>query len=344
MWSDDVGLSSRRFLALSCEVFAGLAIARHATARQFVGMVFACTLAWLGLGLVAELSLGAFHPWQAGYRFAGVFHPNLMGVNCALLFMSALYLRGESAAKNRLLLFVAFAALVFLVLTGSRTALAAVVVSSSAGWLAVRSRSLPLYLSFGLIFAAVSFAVGIGLGSLDGTSSWLALGRTDSDLNSLTGRVPLWYDLMSYYVPLRPLTGSGYGAFWSEERILEISHYQTWSVTHAHSTYLDFVLNTGLIGGVLCLSAMLVALVVAARREAQQPRAGYGFIALVIVFTLTGGLLESYIGTSWFLSFFGICGVAYLICTGEPDGGEVHQPVQARRPIARPAQRRVLST
>lgn len=313
LWSDNVSMSIRRWTALMCEVLAGIAIAKRCSAREFVWIALSCTLAWLCVGIGAELSLSTFKPWQSDYRFAGIFHPNLMGANCALLTMAALYLATGKQRASRWLYLFAIAGTAFLLLTGSRTALSAMLVSLAAGWFVLAPTKNKLVFATAVILIA---AVGLTAASLvtsGNADSLLALGRSDNDASSLTGRVPLWTDLLTVYVPQRYLAGYGYGAFWTEDRILEVSSSQAWSVAHAHSTYIDFVLNTGIIGAALCLSAMVLAIVTASKVEKQHARAGYGFIAMIVIYALVGGLAETYIGTTWFLSFFGIASVCLLV-------------------------------
>ena len=103
IWTDDFAISSRRVIGLWCEVLAGVAVAQRVSPRQFAWLVFACTLTWLGVGILAELSHGTFQPWQPGYRFNGVFYPNIMAGNCLLLIVSSFYLSSVAHTNKRLL-------------------------------------------------------------------------------------------------------------------------------------------------------------------------------------------------------------------------------------------------
>ena len=313
LWSDNVGMSVRRWAALMCEVAVGMAIAKRCSAREFVWIVLTCTFAWLCLGIGAELSLSTFKPWQAGYRFAGIFHPNTMGVNCAFLTMAALYLAtGEQRAGKWLYLF-AIAGTAFLLLTGSRTALGAMLVSLAVGWFVVAPASRKLIFAAAMILAVAVGLIAASLVTFDNADDLVALGRTDSDAATFSGRVPLWKELLTVYLPPRSLVGYGYGAFWTEERIREISRSQWWSIPHAHSMYLDFALNTGYVGAALAVSTMILALFTAWRLEARRPHAGFGFIAMMVTFALISGLVETYIGITWFMSMFTLCGICFLL-------------------------------
>jgi O-antigen ligase len=135
----------------------------------------------------------------------------------------------------------------------------------------------------------------------------------------LTGRGPLWQELLEDYVPQRALIGYGYGSFWSAEHIAELSKSQSWAIQSTHSSYIDLLLNVGLVGAVLCISAMVLACVRAWRLEVRERGAGYGFIALVIAYGLADGLSETTIGINWHLSLFGICAICYLVFNSNRD-------------------------
>jgi len=319
LWSDDVSLSLRRWVALGCEVAAGVAIAKRSTARQFVWIVFSCTLAWLSLGILAELSQGTFRPLEAGHRFAGLFHPNIMGVNAALLTLSSLYSAIGSGRRRWFLISIAAIGFAFLFLTRSRTSMAAMLAAIAVMWIftAPLSRRLGYLLTLGLATACVAMA--IGLGAFEIPSSAVTMGRAEDDAASFTGRVPLWQELIEDYLPSREWVGYGYGAFWTSDRIAGVSKSQNWAATHAHSTYIDLMLNIGVVGAVLCVLAMVGATVAGLRRETRHAGTGYGFIAMILVFGLTAGLLETYVGHTWFLSFFGICGLCYFLFDEQQD-------------------------
>src|SRR5207237_462568 len=142
-----------------------------------------------------------------------------------------------------------------------------------------------------LIVAAYVAALVIGFGATDLPDSVVAMGRTD-DTSSLTGRGPLWQELLEDYVPQRALAGFGYGAFWSADHIAELSKSQSWAIQSTHSSYIDLLLNVGIIGAVLCLSAMVWACVRALLLERRERRAGYGFIAMIVAYGLADGLGE----------------------------------------------------
>lgn len=317
LWSDDTWMSARRIIALACEVLAGVAIATRTSPRQFAWFVLACTITWFGLGLAAELSHGALQPWRAGYRFKGVFHANIMSVACALLILSALYLSSSTKSMKRMLQGVAGIAFVFLILTGSRTALGAVLATFAVVSMLTlpAPKKLVIAGAGGLAVAAVVLAVGVG--AINITTDWLSMGRQDHDVGSLSSRIPLWNELLGVYASERPFGGYGYGAFWSPTRIFDVARSQKWNPSYAHSTYVDLTLNIGIIGTVLFLITMILAFMKAVRLETRHVHAGFGFIAMVIACVLLDGTLETTFGSTWFMSFFAITAVCLLLTNVE---------------------------
>ena len=78
----------------------------------------------------------------------------------------------------------------------------------------------------------------------------MLLGRADSDVASLTGRTDLWAVLWDYAMQ-RPVTGFGYGTFWTLDRISDVAGRIHWIPWQAHSAYLEVLLGLGLVGCVL---------------------------------------------------------------------------------------------
>lgn len=303
-WADDRMFSLMRFIGNLCGIVAAYAIAKRATPQQFAWIVLICTASWLGLGFLAELSLGTFRPWDEEHRFAGIFHPNGMGAVCALLVLSAIYLARSEQRRQKLLWVTAAVGFVFLYLTRSRTALIAMmlVVTTASLFVAPRRRVLLSVMVGACVVAIVGLFIGSALN--DAASNAAALGRVESDVSSLTGRVPLWQDLLPY-VAKRPWLGYGY-SFWSEE--LELSE----PVQSAHSLYLDSVLAFGCIGTALYLSGILLALKRSMRLVSHWPQAGCGLMGMLLMYLLINGLAETTIGFTDFLGFFVMCGICFL--------------------------------
>ncbi len=143
------------------------------------------------LGVVAELSLGTFSPWQDSYRFTGTTHPNTQSVYAGLACLVGFFYVGQ-AKRQRLLLGLVYllVGLLCLTLTRSRTALAA----TFMGMVAMQCLRLPppqrvLLLAASLVLLATGLLVYSMMGSHSQTqlSDLAALGRTE-DVSNLTGR------------------------------------------------------------------------------------------------------------------------------------------------------------
>jgi hypothetical protein len=62
-WSIDRSLSARRLIASSCEALAALAAAKALKPRELALAALVCGLGFFGVGVVAEIANGTFHPW-----------------------------------------------------------------------------------------------------------------------------------------------------------------------------------------------------------------------------------------------------------------------------------------
>jgi exopolysaccharide production protein ExoQ len=82
---------------------------------------------------------------------------------------------------------------------------------------------------------------------------------------SLTGRIPLWAELISHVWVQKPILGYGFGALWNQEAFrisMQTKVGWLYPVYFSDNGYLDLLLNTGLIG----LSLFIVFFVVTGER------------------------------------------------------------------------------
>jgi O-antigen ligase len=62
----------------------------------------------------------------------------------------------------------------------------------------------------------------------------------------------MWKELVDNYITERPLTGYGYGGFWTTRHVLALSLLQRGTVYyHSHSGYLEMALSIGVVGAVV---------------------------------------------------------------------------------------------
>ena len=294
LWSDDPGQSCRRLAVLLFCVLGAVGFARQFRPRDVAVMAVAITGAYLVVGVGTELAFGVFRPWASGYRFAGTIHPNSQGVNLTV-FCLATFCLARSGTRWRAWLWTLFAVgLVFLLLTKSRTASAALaMVLAVLWWINLSGRA--------KVLAVLVVAMIVSSGALVGTLFDVDIGKKvlnvvmlgrGEESQTLTGRLPLWSEL-SGYVRARPFQGYGYAGFWTDQHIETVSEEQQWSLREAHNAYLDAVLSIGLIGAAVLLAAVLLALrqSVVALRQTGDP--GFALTFCLLVFCMLHACLET---------------------------------------------------
>jgi exopolysaccharide production protein ExoQ len=287
-WSVDPSLSVRR-LILAATILLGalwMSIKRPGELPRYA--LFSSALI-MGLGVVAECVLGTFHPFSPGYRFAGTFHPNHQAINAAILFFAASSLAQEDSRYRRGLLWVAGIALGALFLTKSRTAVISFGVVQLGLWItgATRRPRTP-FLALSIAGLTTALVVAALVAPTD-IRSGVMLGR-DTRGDSMLARYELWTVLYPY-VEEKPLTGFGYGAFWTPDRVDKISDSQRWGIGEAHSSYLDVLLALGL-PGLLLIGALFLAVGVSAEGK-NLSRASWLFTIDLLAFSAMNSLSES---------------------------------------------------
>jgi exopolysaccharide production protein ExoQ len=318
MWSDEPLLSVRRLGALIMVVLAAFAY-RRMPDEEFLRLVFFTTLAGLTFGLAKEVARGTFHPWDAYYRFTGtLWHPNLQGLNCALVLLSGGAL--VHAARRWKLAVTLVIPLACLLLTRSRTSLAAVFGAALfyAFLSLLRGRPLVLVGSLCLATMATLSAVWIGQSSpvLEDT---IKLGREDSELATFEGRTRIWEEGL-VFVRSRPWLGYGYDVFWSPDRIEEFSRTLGWTFLGAHSTYLDTLLGLGVIGLLLFVCILATGVLRASRVAVGSGNAADLFFAALLFFCALYGFLETNLIGPSFLTFLYMTALVRLGFRAEPAG------------------------
>ena len=107
---------------------------------------------------------------------------------------------------------------------------------------------------------------------------------------TFTDRVPLWNSLMEFVLEC-PLTGYGYGGFWTSDRARAVAA-QTIAVTEAHNGYLEILLAGGLIG--IALFVLVLARAVLNIQRNQATDYEYGVLRLsLFVLALVANVTES---------------------------------------------------
>jgi exopolysaccharide production protein ExoQ len=225
-------------------------------------------------------------------------HKNIAGFTCAV---TVLLFALDGAAVSRAIRIVVIAAgILFLLLSGSRTA----IISLGAGMAAALTlRYVGPRLIVGLAsqrlinVCAVVLVVVIIL--TVGMMTFLpeqTLSLTNN-AGSISQRSTIWRPMLQYYLD-HPALGSGYGSYWSTPEVHANSDAfatQKWlkDVDQGHNGYLDILVQTGIIGFTLLLIGTVIwpASQVVAVVKWNMNRASliYG----VIVFCLVENVTES---------------------------------------------------
>ncbi len=292
LWSINPALSLFKAGSLGCLVVSAMGFATFTTLRQLLEWIALTCAIFILAGLAAEISLGTFN-LGSGERFTGTTHPNTEAIFGAILCLCArLFYRSDRRSWFAISLFALGAIIIYL--TKSRTTLAAVVASLAVTQLLTIRGTRRWYLMLAVAFVGgvTLFATLLinqqGAGKL---SEMAVMGRTEN-VSSLTGRLPLWEELLTSLAK-SPVLGYGYLAFWDADRVEYLSDTFRWEIPHGHNMYLDMALDVGIVGSLLYVCWLLSALVRAANLFAKNGKAEYAIVAGILVFAMINGIAES---------------------------------------------------
>lgn len=204
--------------------------------------------------------------------------------------------RGQVASRGQLLLFVVQG--MMLVLCNAKGALfcAAIpafyllFVEGRGG----KARRLPLGLVY--VVGSVGFLI----------TALTVLPVLDPLLNAigkdatLTGRIPLWRQIIQVMLSSHTFTGYGFGMFWRDRQAVALLHtafrrnsFMGTMTTGAHNVLLEFWLNVGLFG----IGAYFFAILVSFRQMDRLERADYLFCAVYLMWFMILGWTERSLST-----------------------------------------------
>lgn len=293
LWSDVPSHTFRRLSIFVLFCSGAYGVGRSWQTIHLLWMVVLISASMALIGLLAEASYGTLLS-SADYRFSGLLHPNKQALSCAMLAIASFALWRHYDSK--IFLVVALAACVLVWMTRSRGATLACAVGVSY--------FVFLLLPFGKKIASI-LVVGLLLGcgitylSFDSTSSGKLLdvakmGRKDAlaDPTKLTGRIPIWQELIED-IKKKPVLGYGYSGFFTEDRIRRLSFIHNWEFGNAHSVYLEALLGFGIVGFVLGISTFGSVLARGHQIFYQHRDIGLAFVLAVLAIALVNGLTES---------------------------------------------------
>lgn len=133
---------------------------------------------------------------------------------------------------------------------------------------------------------------------------------------TLTGRIPLWNQIISVMLGHNTLTGYGYGMFWRDTEAVALIHagfdknsFLGTMNTGAHNVLLEFWVNSGLIG----IAMLFLILLYSTRNIEELPENKYMYCTLFMAYLLINGLTERCLGgnydfkTLFFFMILAIC-------------------------------------
>jgi exopolysaccharide production protein ExoQ len=129
-----------------------------------------------------------------------------------------------------------------------------------------------------IVFVAVLIVQAFLIAFFQTSIADIVFSSTGRD-SSLTGRVPLWQELIRLG-SRKPILGSGYASFWSSRQVYELWDRVNWTPVSSHNGYIDIFMNLGLAG----MGLLLLLLVNAYRNISKKIRADREFGGLAFVF------------------------------------------------------------
>jgi exopolysaccharide production protein ExoQ len=207
------------------------------------------------------------------------------------------YLLDEKAKGKQKLIFALSYFLSAIIVFGSRSATGMIVflflnfvVALMVIWLRFYRRIKPWH-----YYASASFLLGGFLVFITNTGFFFGLlGRSAN----MTGRVPVWEDLLQNFYLQKPIFGYGYGALWMQKSfriLMQIRHDWGNQVYFADNGFFDILLNTGLVGLLLFLSIYLPLGVRSFKQAVTYKSWIYFFPFLTFLYIFIGNLTYSFL-------------------------------------------------
>jgi exopolysaccharide production protein ExoQ len=297
-WAEDSSLTIRRVGILVLLSLGAVAVAARCSQLRIAALTVCVCGSTLIISLSVEIASGTFRPFDGTWRFSGVLPWVCQGWNCGLLAIASLALAGACPRSRKRFILLALVALLFLVLSRSRMALASAMVASAVCGSMVSRRVRKLtFASAYLVLCASLLWVFLG-GDLGRTAKSVAtLGRGEeaaSSLSTFTGRTQLWDEELGY-VRARPILGYGYNAFLNPRNIPAIWQATGWVPASEHSGYIATLLELGYLGAATFVLVLLLGL----KRSLSLARNGpsVAFAAAVMIWVCCNLFLESAIIT-----------------------------------------------
>jgi exopolysaccharide production protein ExoQ len=313
-WSDAPGVSARAGVQYMSHIVCALIAARTVNIRTMT----LGALTGICLVVLFSLAFGEYHydPIDGEYSFVGAFaSKNQLGFFSSLgiyFAFAGLFILRERGLWRLFALLVACLCVYALIASQSATSIIAVAATLAVMmvlgvmFLFAPATRKALVLAALLLGLGLAF-VGLNLGGLD-----VLLGAFGKDA-TLTGRTYLWSEGLAAAWQA-PFFGVGYQAYWVQgfseaERLWEEFYIGTRSGFHFHNTYIEVLVELGLVG--LALLLLLVIRVTAGHLmrviDDHQNRAAHVLFGLALMLLVRSffevDVITPYVVGSFLLSY-----------------------------------------
>lgn len=314
LWSDAPMTTFRRSVLASCIAIGAWGLGKSWSLREFCLAITILSGTILVAGVVAEVYFGTFlGAGEGDYRFSGVLHPARESFSCSLMALASFAL--YRLEKRRIYLLLAAVAIAFALLTKARTGAGALFIASVWFWWRQLSTKQIIAAAWAGLVVASLLLISMGVSSNEFSIGALArMGRTQelADPATFTGRLPIWSLAMDFFSE-RPILGFGYGAFWNSQRIEFFERQTGWTFTHAHSAYVESLVNVGLAGLLIGFVAIAATFRRCGRLTSVDVVTG-SFVGSLLIYGLVSGVAESAFvdeGYELIVALIGISHVAF---------------------------------
>jgi len=296
LWSVEPGETAREMVRLTVFTALVYGLSIRFTPREICRILLVTSILTVVLAISMIPLLGQQVSADGAYRLGGTLHPNPLARFALMIAIPALaYARDLPKGRWQWLALVVIA-LIVIQLTRSRTALASCLAGLAAVLLVGQElRRLVLPASILVTVGAIGMvALGLlGQSGIAGLGNAAAMGRKDQ-VSSLTGRLPLWAALLDHSKDRR-LIGAGYGAFWNAKMNETIHNDRrvNWYAGHAHSCYVELLVNIGLVGVSLVVALGVFSLGRAIRLARSTGQVEYVILAGLLCAAFVNGVAES---------------------------------------------------
>ncbi len=332
VWSINPLHTLFKLVVLGCLIVPAIGFAVRFPLRLLLEWFAIVCAIYICIGVFAELFLGTLRP-GGEYRFIGTTHPNTEAIYGAIICLCArLFYQPDRSKLVAVLLFcIGF---ICILVTKSRTTLAATIVALAVvQTVSLKGLDRLLVIVAGL-FAVGSFAIAavfLSSQGFDQLENLAAMGRTD-DVSSLTGRLPLWEELI-ISIRKSPVVGYGYLAYWDSDRVESLSRTLGWEIPHGHNLYLDVALDIGVFGALLFIGWLLSALLTSANQCSRTGKVEYAIVAGIVTCALINGGGESLFKIPSLPLFMLLTSMWAILDTVEAAAVVPNEPLRRIRPL-----------